>query len=477
MEQLTMRGTEREQKPQVDATGIPRQMKLDFEARSGLSFDDVRVHYNSDRPAAVGALAYTQGTQVYLRPGQERHLGHELGHVVQQKLGRVRPTTSMAGLPVNDDPRLEREADAWAAAPSNAPFAGPALQRRAVSGGVIQKHGERAATESTISSSPIRRGNRRGSICETGGKSAYLLHEYRMWFNNFFQNQFLPAFPGKDDLMPYVRVEVVKNVKAANCGEFAGLTFSHLVQNTRGQWVYKCHMANDATRNFDHAFTITSQQEFGTGLLPADADLDGAFVVDAWNNYQICTLRQFCDRKNPYGEQLQAGTNVYIDLAARADNTPRLTARMQRFIKNAAEEFLRQRVTTPQEYAAVNGFDFDRGARVVDDIRPKDIIVQHLHQMADAATRHKELDQFDVHTLGGEILPYLPQEQCAAYLRFLWAEGKTDRMGEIMNDVRNVQWVRDFINALPSWRFGLTKAKASRLLTNAAQQFIAGDFA
>lgn len=92
-------------------TGIPTQMKLNFERRSGLSFDDVRVHYNSDKPARLGALAYTQGTQIHVGPGQERSLPHELGHVIQQKAGRVRPTRWIGGLPVNDQPELEREAD------------------------------------------------------------------------------------------------------------------------------------------------------------------------------------------------------------------------------------------------------------------------------------------------------------------------------------------------------------------------------
>lgn len=92
-------------------TGIPTQMKLDFEQRSGLSFDDVRVHYNSDKPAQLQALAYTQGTQVYVGPGQERHLPHELGHVVQQKSGIVHPTYYIRGMPINNQPRLEYEAD------------------------------------------------------------------------------------------------------------------------------------------------------------------------------------------------------------------------------------------------------------------------------------------------------------------------------------------------------------------------------
>lgn len=92
-------------------TGIPTQMKLDFERRSGLSFDDVRVHYNSDKPAQLQALAYTQGTQVYVGPGQERHLPHELGHVVQQKTQEIPITSFINHIPVNTDAALEREAD------------------------------------------------------------------------------------------------------------------------------------------------------------------------------------------------------------------------------------------------------------------------------------------------------------------------------------------------------------------------------
>lgn len=100
------------QPQQPNITGIPTQMKLDFERRSGLSFDDVRVHYNSDQPAKLGALAYTQGTQVYIGPGQSQHLGHELGHVVQQKLGMVQADTRHAsGAEMNTDPALERQAD------------------------------------------------------------------------------------------------------------------------------------------------------------------------------------------------------------------------------------------------------------------------------------------------------------------------------------------------------------------------------
>ena len=113
MEQkVVQKAPEQAKKSKPNMTGIPTQMKLDFERRSGLSFDDVRVHYNSDKPRKIGALAYTQIPQVHIGPGQERHLRHELGHVVQQKQGIVRPTTWINGLPVNDSEYYENMASA-----------------------------------------------------------------------------------------------------------------------------------------------------------------------------------------------------------------------------------------------------------------------------------------------------------------------------------------------------------------------------
>lgn len=105
--QLQKQNTEGMEVKKPNLTGIPTQMKLDFERRSCLSFDDVRIHYNSEKPAQVRALAYTQGTQVYIKPGQERYLPHELGHVAQQKLGLVRPTSTRFPN-MNDSPELER---------------------------------------------------------------------------------------------------------------------------------------------------------------------------------------------------------------------------------------------------------------------------------------------------------------------------------------------------------------------------------
>ena len=95
-----------------DRTGQPHGLKARMEALSGLSLDNVRVRYNSPRPARLQAHAFAQGTDIHLAPGQQHHLPHEAWHVVQQAQGRVRPTIQMAGgTPVNDDAGLEREAD------------------------------------------------------------------------------------------------------------------------------------------------------------------------------------------------------------------------------------------------------------------------------------------------------------------------------------------------------------------------------
>ncbi|MBL8350885.1 MAG: DUF4157 domain-containing protein [Burkholderiaceae bacterium] len=92
--------------------GLPERLKSGIESLSGLAMDAVRVHYNSPRPAQIGALAFTQGRDIHLAPAQERHLPHEAWHVVQQAQGRVATTRQMkGGVALNDARGLEREAD------------------------------------------------------------------------------------------------------------------------------------------------------------------------------------------------------------------------------------------------------------------------------------------------------------------------------------------------------------------------------
>jgi hypothetical protein len=93
-------------------SGLPDNLKSGVENLSGLSMDDVKVHYNSEKPAQLNAHAYAQGTDIHIASGQEKHLPHEAWHVVQQKQGRVQPTMMMkAKVLINDDSGLEKEAD------------------------------------------------------------------------------------------------------------------------------------------------------------------------------------------------------------------------------------------------------------------------------------------------------------------------------------------------------------------------------
>lgn len=116
----------------ANRTGMPDELKSGVENLSGVAMDDVRVHYNSAEPAQLQALAFAQGNDIHIGPGQERHLPHEAWHVVQQKQGRVQPTVQMkAGVRINDDSGLEHEADVMGA---------KALQTKTPQGNSQAKH-------------------------------------------------------------------------------------------------------------------------------------------------------------------------------------------------------------------------------------------------------------------------------------------------------------------------------------------------
>jgi hypothetical protein len=102
------------------STNMPEDVKSKMENSFGTDFSDVSIHKNSEQATNIGALAYTQGSDVHFAPGQyepgshkgQELLGHELTHVVQQREGRVKPDTEQQkGLNINSDNSLEKEAD------------------------------------------------------------------------------------------------------------------------------------------------------------------------------------------------------------------------------------------------------------------------------------------------------------------------------------------------------------------------------
>lgn len=97
---------------------LPDDVRARMEAALGADFSAVRIH-EGPQASALGALACTQGTDIYFAPGQydpvsphgQELLGHELAHVVQQAQGRVPVTAQARGAAWNADAALEHEAD------------------------------------------------------------------------------------------------------------------------------------------------------------------------------------------------------------------------------------------------------------------------------------------------------------------------------------------------------------------------------
>ncbi|HIY38521.1 MAG TPA: DUF4157 domain-containing protein [Candidatus Agathobaculum merdigallinarum] len=103
-------------------------MRAQFERQFGLPMDDVRIHRDSAEPAKFDAGAYTYGTDIFIGPGQEELLNHEMTHAAQQKLGQVRPTGMEHGMAVNRSPALEHSADIEAVARTMGTAAEPVVQ-------------------------------------------------------------------------------------------------------------------------------------------------------------------------------------------------------------------------------------------------------------------------------------------------------------------------------------------------------------
>ena len=100
-------------------SSLPKDVNARMEASFNANFTNVNIHKNDSKATQMGAMAYTQGNNVHFAPGQynphtskgQELIGHEFTHVVQQSSGRVAPTRQAKGMPINDSPALENEAD------------------------------------------------------------------------------------------------------------------------------------------------------------------------------------------------------------------------------------------------------------------------------------------------------------------------------------------------------------------------------
>lgn len=97
-------------RPAAGGEPLSDALREKFERRSGVPLDDVRVHHNSDTPEQLDAEACARGNEVFIGPGNEKDLEHEVGHVVQQKQGLVQATNKVNCVAINDNEALENSA-------------------------------------------------------------------------------------------------------------------------------------------------------------------------------------------------------------------------------------------------------------------------------------------------------------------------------------------------------------------------------
>ena len=101
-------------------------------------FSGVRVHVGG-AASSIGAVAFTMGNDIHFAPGHynphspqgQQLLGHELAHVVQQRMGRVNNPFG-GGVALVQNPALEAEAGGAGvgAGTGLAPSAGRAFLRQ-----------------------------------------------------------------------------------------------------------------------------------------------------------------------------------------------------------------------------------------------------------------------------------------------------------------------------------------------------------
>ena len=104
-------------RPAMPGQRMPEVIQRKMESVFKASFSDVRIHVGP-QAGSIGALAFTQGSDVFFAYGQynpttpqgQRLLGQQLAHVVQQRSGRVRNPFG-AGMAVVTDPLLKAEAE------------------------------------------------------------------------------------------------------------------------------------------------------------------------------------------------------------------------------------------------------------------------------------------------------------------------------------------------------------------------------
>lgn len=96
-------------------TGLPDKLDTDVENLPGFSIDKVQIHCKPDKKSETAeSLASMQGVNLHASPVLEWRISHDPSQIVQQKVGRVKPTATVVEIPIDDNVELENEADLMA---------------------------------------------------------------------------------------------------------------------------------------------------------------------------------------------------------------------------------------------------------------------------------------------------------------------------------------------------------------------------
>ncbi|HLP56077.1 MAG TPA: DUF4157 domain-containing protein [Fluviicola sp.] len=235
---------------QANTTGMPDNLKSGIESLSGYSMSDVKVHYNSDKPAQLNAYAYAQGTDIHLASGQEKHLPHEAWHVVQQKQGRVKPTMQLKGkIAINDDAGLEHEADMMGA---------KAMQMKPIEQGILTE-----AQTGQSANIPVQR-----VIIGDQKKMGQAGQLYQRFFKEYYENPYKTYNLDGDRLNSFVAfVDCVKEYWDMN------LISSDLVYEK-----YLEHLGNNVQTmsEFEESFADAGYDDHGYDVTNDPGEFDGS---------------------------------------------------------------------------------------------------------------------------------------------------------------------------------------------------------
>ncbi len=273
-------------------------------------------------------------------------------------------------------------------------------------------YGEREAIEHVVSLN-MNRGNVGPEVLDTEGRS-YALKAFGRDLKD--DNAFKLKIKAKVNLgggfdawwnanKLHIKALIQETTHSGNCGDFAQIVASNLVQETDSQYVYQVVMHGKCTgpltnpdctfkapHSFDHQLCVTYPTNDGTtdrddptmlGLKLSGMKADIANVADGWHNHRIITLKEFMKQGGNCYHKLADFTNLKI-LPGTADKCGRskLTKKQRTDISALIDVAMDEHKTKPE-------FTFNRFASLWNATKKVKPGPSYAEQAEAAATKAK----------------------------------------------------------------------------------------